>query len=148
MKIQDYINEAMQMNEEYLVEMAIINPKLCRNLTIQVEVEQRDEGPIPHIHVYHDKTRNPKKCSYVRLDIAEYAPHHDIIPLPRKLKKEFLKYASAPSGDYMKDNEGNIVELTGYQSAVKTWVETFEDDYSKFQLDEKGIIVPLDYKDL
>ena len=55
------LDEKGQLDEEYLTEMAIINPKLCRNSTIQVEIEQRNEGPIPHIHVYHDKTRNPKK---------------------------------------------------------------------------------------
>ena len=43
---------------ESLNEMAIINPKMCKQLSIQVEVEQRDEGPVPHVHVYLDKTRN------------------------------------------------------------------------------------------
>lgn len=75
--------------------MSIINPKLCRNLAIQVEVEQRDEGEIPHLHVYHDKTRNPKKCSYVRLDKAEYSPHHDIMPLGN-LKDQFIKVMTSP----------------------------------------------------
>ena len=59
-----------------LKEMAIINPRLCNQLTIQVEIEQRDEGPIPHVHVYHDKTRNPKECSYIRLDKCAYSEHH------------------------------------------------------------------------
>ena len=48
---------------EHLNEMAIINPKMCKQLTIQVGVKQKDEGEIPHIHVYHGKTRNHKKCS-------------------------------------------------------------------------------------
>ena len=42
---------------ESLNEMAIINPKMCKQLSIQVEVEQRDEGPVPHVHVYLDKTK-------------------------------------------------------------------------------------------
>lgn len=41
--------------------MAIINSVLCKNSSIEIEVEQRNEGPIPHLHVYLDKTRNPKK---------------------------------------------------------------------------------------
>lgn len=143
--MEKYIEEALKLNEELLVEMAIINPRKCRNLTIQVEVEQRDEGPIPHLHVYHDKTRNPKKCSYVRLDEVDYAPFHDKIVLPRKLKVQFIELMTEPSGDYIKDNNGDVIELTGYQSAVKTWVDTFEDDYGKFETDENGVVIPLDY---
>ena len=75
-----------------LKEMAIINPRLCNQLTIQVEIEQRDEGPIPHVHVYHDKTRNPKECSYIRLDKCAYSEHHkDNKPLPKKLKNQFIE---------------------------------------------------------
>ena len=40
--------------------MSIVNPTLCDQLSVQVEVEQRNEGPIPHVHVYLDKSRNPK----------------------------------------------------------------------------------------
>ena len=143
-----YIKEAFKLQEEYLVEMAIINPKMCRNLTIQVEVEQRNEGPIPHLHVYHDKSRNPRKCSYIRLDEVAYAPHHDEIKLPEKLKSQFIELMTAPSNDYMENNKGTVVKLNGYQTAVKTWVDTFEDDYSKFNLDEDGIVIPLDYTKL
>ena len=140
--------EALNLEEQYLVEMAIINPRLCRQLTIQVEVEQRDEGPIPHLHVYHNKYRNPKECSYIRLDRVEYAPHHDVVQLPKKLKEQFIRLMNEPCNAYMKDTDGNTVELNGYQSAVKTWVETFEDDYAKFNLDEKGIPITLDYEEL
>ena len=145
---EEIFNEAMKLDEEYLVEMAIINPRLCRNLTIQVEVEQRNEGQIPHLHVYHDKTRNPKECSYVRLDKVAYAPHHDIVAFPRKLKDQFIQVMDSPSGNYMKDNKGNVIELNGYQDAVRTWVETFEDNYDKFNLDENGVIISLDYSSL
>ena len=54
--------------------MEIINPVLCKNSSIEIEVEQRNEVIIPHMHVYLDKTRDPKNCAYVRLDKAEYAP--------------------------------------------------------------------------
>jgi hypothetical protein len=74
--------------DNYLVEMAVINPKLCKQLAIQVEVEQRDDGPIPHLHVYHDHTRNPKKCSYIRLDKCAYSEHHtDIIKADKPKKR-------------------------------------------------------------
>lgn len=143
------LEEALRLEEEYLVEMAIINPSECNQLTIQVEIEQRNEGPIPHLHVYHDKTRNKKKCSYIRLDELDYAPHHIRIPLPRKLKKQFIYLMNLPADEYMKDKNGNIVELNGYQSAVRIWANTFENkDLSKFNLDENGIPITLDYKKL
>ena len=141
--------EALNLEEQYLVEMAIVNPAECDQLTIQVEVEQRNEGPIPHLHVYHNKHRNPKECSYIRLDKVAYAPHHDIIPLPRKLKKQFIHLMNLPADEYMKDNNGNIVELNGYQSAVRIWSNTFEHkSLSKFKLDENGIPITLDYRKL
>ena len=142
------LKEAFKLQKEYLFEMAIINPKMCRNLTIQVEVEQKNEGPIPHLHVYHDKSRNPRKCSYIRLDEVAYAPYHDEIELPEKLKSQFIELMTAPSNDYMENNKGTVVKLNGYQTAVKTWVDTFEDDYSKFNLDKDGIVIPLDYTKL
>ena len=136
---------------EPLKEMAIINPKMCKQLTIQVEVEQRDEGEIPHVHVYHDKTRNPKNCSYVRLDKCAYSDHHkDNIPLPKNLKKQFIELMSADyTGHYITDNTGKPYPATGYQIAVQTWAETFEDDdLSKFELDDKGLIKQIDYSNL
>lgn len=43
----------IELEEELLCEeMAIINPQFCKNRTIQAEVEQRNEGPIPHLHIY------------------------------------------------------------------------------------------------
>ena len=134
----------------YLNEMAIINPRKCKNLTIQVEVEQRDEGPIPHLHCYLDKTRNPKNCSYIRLDTVGYSEHHkkDNHPLGNK-KEEFLDVMNSLCSDYIKGKDGNIVQLTGYQSAVKTWSETFEDgSFDKFSVDSNGIPIQLDYSNL
>lgn len=151
----------MEQNEEYsdrkalqelehvdeygnlLVEMAIVNPRLCKQLKIQVEVEQRDEGPIPHVHVYHDKTRNPKKCSYVCLDKAEYCSFHGDAPaLPKELKKEFIQLMTTV---YTRKQTGGTG--SGYEMAVDTWIETYEDedDYSKFTLDKDGKLVMPDY---
>ena len=134
-----------------LKEMAIINPKLCNQLTIQVEIEQRDEGEIPHVHVYHDKTRNPKECSYIRLDKCAYSEHHkDNKPLPKKLKKQFIELMNTVyKGHFIADKDGNPHLATGYQIAVQTWSETFEnDDLSKFELDENGLIKQMDYSNL
>lgn len=136
---------------EPIESMAIINPRLCRNLTIQVEIEQRDEGPIPHVHVYHDKTRNPNKCSYVRLDLPEYSYHHkDNIPLPSKLKKEFIEVMTSPWSKTKVETPTGVRYQTGYEAAVYTWVDTFESegDYSKFNLDEHGELIQPDYNKL
>lgn len=131
--------------------MAIINPKMCKNLTIQVEVEQRDEGPIPHMHIYHDKTRDPKKCSYVRLDEPSYSTHHsDNVPLPPNLKKQFIKVMTSPWPKQIIQTPTGYRPATGYEAAVDTWVDTFEGegDYSKFNLDENGNLIPVDYSNL
>ena len=130
--------------QESAYEMAVINPKLCKALSIQVEIEQRDEGPIPHLHIFHDKTRNPKRCSYVRLDKPEYAPHHDEVCLTKKQKDEFIKVMttewSMPRGQGVQ---------RGYDRAVDTWIDTFEADeeegLKKFQLDDNGNYVMPDY---
>ena len=138
-------------NMEHLCEMAIINPKLCKQLTIQVEVEQRDEGSIPHIHVYHDKTRNPKNCSYIRLDKCEYSTHHkDNKLLPNNLKKQFITLMNTNCrGTVMYDNNNKPVPATGYQAAVLTWADTFEDgSLDKFDLDKNGLIIQIDYSNL
>ena len=136
---------------EPLNEMAIINPKMCKQLTIQVEVEQRNEGEIPHVHVYHDKTRNPKKCSYIRLDTCEYSKHHsDNIPLPAKLKKQFVDLMNSNCrGYFIYDNKDKPHPATGYQAAVQIWAETFEDgSLDKFKLDDNGLIIQIDYSNL
>lgn len=137
---------------KYIEAMAIINPKLCKLLAIQVEVEQRDEGPVPHVHVYHDKTRNPRKCSYVRLDMPEYSYHHsDNIPLPPKLKEQFIQVMNSPwSKEKIEMPDGSFRSATGYEAAVNTWVDTFESegDYSKFSFSEDGTLRMPDYSKL
>lgn len=143
------LDEALKLEEQYLYEMAIINPRMCRNLAIQVEIEQRDEGPIPHVHVYHDKTRDRRKCSCVRLDEAKYTIHHKgEKPLPRKLKEQFIELMNNPSNEYMKNNKGDLVELNGHQLAVKIWQDTYGDEYSHFEFDENEIPITPDYRKL
>lgn len=130
--------------------MAIINPTLCKSKTIQVELEQTSEGPVPHLHVYHDKTRNPKSCSYVRLDKAEYSPHHkDSQPLPRELKEEFIEVMTEPWSKHVVETVSGTRTATGYEAAVGIWAETYEDDnFSKFEIDEDGELVMPDYSKL
>ena len=144
-KNEDNLNENIS-----LVEMAIINPKMCKQLSIQVEVEQRDEGPVPHVHVYLDKTRNKKNCSFVRLDKSEYCTHHsDGKPLNRKQRKEFIQLMKSPSNLFIPNNEGVPTPINWYQNAVIIWCETYEDgDLSKFNCDNKGIPVMPDYSNL
>ena len=40
---EEYFEQPNTLQEEYLVEMAIINPQLCKQKGIQIELEQRDE---------------------------------------------------------------------------------------------------------
>ena len=75
-----------------LTEMAIINPQLCKHRSVQVELEQRDEGPVPHLHVYLDKSHNHRNRAYVRLDKPEYAIHHkNGKRLTGKYKDDFIE---------------------------------------------------------
>ena len=141
----------LRNENESLLEMAIINPKVCKQLSIQVEIEQRDEGPIPHVHVYLDKTRNPKNCAFVRLDKCEYSDHHkNGKTLNKKQKAEFIELMESMSGSHvMEDKKGNLVRANGYQSAVLIWSETYEDEkLDKFNVDDNGIIQTIDYRNL
>lgn len=144
--------ELAKLDEEYLMEMAIINPSRCKHLKVQVEVEQRNEGSIPHLHVYHNKSRNPKECSYVRLDKAAYCEHHRDAPkLPRDLKEEFifLMKEEWPKQHFQNPKTGDIKRATGYEAAVNIWVDTFtDDDYSKFSFDDTGNLIMPDYSQL
>ena len=135
-------------SKQPIVAMSTINPKYCNQNNIQIEVEQRDEGPIPHIHVYHDGTRNPRKCSYIRLDKVAYSDHHKqpSLPLPKAVKEKFVHVMNNPwPGHYHQLADGTIRVATGYEAAVDTWVETYEEGYNKFPLDSDGNLIQLDY---
>ena len=41
-----------------------------------------------------------------------------------------------------------VVQLNGYQLAVKLWKDTYGDNYSDFNLDKEGIPIPIDYSKL
>lgn len=131
--------------------MAIVNPSLCKSKTIQVEIEQSNEGPIPHLHVYHDKTRSKSRCSYIRLDAPAYSEHHRSAgkKLPRKLKEEFIEVMETPWAKHVVQTAGGLRTATGYEASVGIWSETFEDNsLDKFNLDENGDLIMPDYTKL
>lgn len=128
-------------NASTISAMTTINPRLNKRMSIDVVVYDTNEGPVPHVHVFLDKTRNPKNCSVVRLDKAEYSTHHSgkLTTMNKKQKREFI--------DIMKsewnDRRG---KSTGYERAVDIWVDAFEDgSYEKFVMDENGVPVMPDY---
>lgn len=135
-------------NLQDVVAMSLINPKLCKEYGIYVEVEQGGEGSIPHVHVYHDRTRDPHKCSYIRLDKPEYSDHHEqpSPKLSKQLKSKFIDVMKSDWNKFIKvGTDGISRPITGYEFAVDTWVETYEDDYSKFTFDANGSLVMPDY---
>ena len=108
--------------------MAIINPPMCKNSSIQIELEQRDEGNIPHVHVYLDKTRDPENCAWVRLDKPEYLPKHKSVKLKDRKKEEFICIMEAIWPKEFVQSRTNPKDLrvaTGYVSAVNIWEDTF-----------------------
>ena len=130
--------------------MSIINPRLCKQLDIQVEIVQQHEGPIPHVHVYHDKTRDLAKCSYIRLDKAAYYVYHPYsMFLPDHLKNQFIEVMATPWTNHIIETSTGYRSATGYEAAVGTWVDTYEHgDYSKFNLDGNGDLIPVNYSNL
>lgn len=152
--MKKYIHQVdIDADYQQIEAMSTINPKMCDNSGILIEIEQRDEGPIPHMHVYHDRTRNKRKCSYIRLDKAEYSTHHKAPSpkLPKKAKQEFLKIMTSPWTKQIHTSpDGTMRVATGYEAAVDIWVDTWEreNDYSKFTLDEHGDPIMPDYSQL
>ena len=87
-----------------------------------------------------------KKCSYVRLDKAEYAPHHIKNELGDEEKEEFIRIMQSP---WEKPYDKSNITLTGYQQAVQIWLDTFGDIYPwQFELDENGLPIMPDYTKL
>jgi hypothetical protein len=141
---------------EQLVEMAIINPRKCKNASIQIEIEQRNEGSIPHVHVYLGGHRDKRNCAYVRLDKAEYSKHHDPkikrkrdIILNNKEKEDFVRIMSDFwENEFIKSKYTDEVKpATGYQKAVSIWIDTYGETVS-FNYDEDGFPIMPDYTKL
>lgn len=130
---------------ESIMAMALINPQLSKQLTIQAEIKQGGEGPIPHIHVYHDKTK--KVCSYIRLDKPEYSEHHRRgKKLPAALKAEFIQLMNDMWAGYIIKSPTGFRPATGYESAVYIWADTYENgSLDKFNQDSNGELIVPDY---
>lgn len=128
--------------------IATINPQLSKNSGVCIEIEQRDEGPIPHVHFYLDKTRNKRRCAFIRLDVPEYADHHKqkSKTLNNKQRKFFQEYMSEKwPGEYIKSiYTDEIREATCYQAAVKIWVDTYGNTV-EFNYDDDGFPVMPNY---
>ena len=129
--------------------MAIINPELCRQSSVQIEIEQSNEGPIPHLHVYLDKTRNTKKCAYIRLDKAEYSPHHESSKMSKRNKKDFISIMSKIDHDSIIRSiidDSNVKLATGYEVSVKLWIRSYPGSEKYFKFDQDGFPVMPDYE--
>ena len=139
-------------SEREVSAMSTINPQLNRQLSIDVVVFDNNEGPIPHVHVYLDKTRDPRKCSVVRLDCAEYSTHHGepVVRMNKKQKREFIKSMTSKWNKYaLQSDDGSYYTPTGYQMCVNIWADAFEgNSYEKFTLDTNGVPVMPDYETL
>lgn len=128
--------------------MAIINPELCRRVSVQVEIEQSREGPIPHVHVYLDKTRNPKKCAYIRLDKADYSPHHKSASMSKANRQDFMRVMEETDSDEIIrsfTNKESVKLASGYDVAVKTWIRSYPGSEKFFKFDQDGFPIMPDY---
>lgn len=137
-------------SDDFIFAMAIINPPMCKNSSIQIELEQRDEGNIPHVQVYLDKTRNPKNCVWVRLDKSEYLPKHKSVRLKDREKEEFIRIVkSVWPKEFIqsKTNPENVKMATGYEAAIKIWEDTFGES-KLISYSEDGFPIMPDYENL
>ena len=118
----------------------IINSKLCERLNIQVEIDKSEDRFVPQVRVYHDKTHDPRKCSFVCLHKAEYCTLHADAPvLPSALKDEFIAVMTS----YVDTSEGG--KLTGYEMSVGFWVDTYGKKCGEYSFDDKDEHVMPDY---
>lgn len=128
--------------------LALINPRLCKKLSIKVAVEQHDtETTIPYLHVFLDNTWNLKNCAFVRLDKPEYVPEKNPIRLSTKQKEELIYILTSESKYHWITSivdKNNIKIATGYEVAVQVWTDTYEEN-NKIQYDKNGFPVMPDY---
>ena len=124
--------------------IALINPRLCKKLSIKVAIEQHDtETTIPYLHVFLDNTWNLKNCAFIRLDKSEYVPEKNSIRLSTKQKEELIHILSSESKYHWITSivdKNNIKIATGYEVAVQVWTDTY-DENNKIQYDKNGFPV-------
>lgn len=133
--------------EMFFGEMAEIYPKYNSDHNIKRNrfvfcVYGDTEGPVPHAHVYYEHKgengRNGEYVAYVRLDKAEYAPQHDkatkiLNSQERKALMAFL--TTEREGNYRKDSNGEIYQITCWEEAVYYWLQFHDDAESYFEVD-------------
>lgn len=141
-------------DREPIMAMATINPQLCRQKSIRIEVVQGGEGNKAHVHVYWTDGR----ISYIDLTAPIYAEHHHGQkgdPLTRKTRDEFVDIMSAVWSKYAielykLDDEGKptketyFVRATGYEAAVQLWIDTYGMD-ERFEFEPDGRPIMPDY---
>ena len=141
---------------KYIEAMATINPQMCKdsNPNIRIELEERNEEPIPHLHVYRDGIRDSKHCIYVRLDKPEYSTHHSSRHHNTFTKGElaqFIAIMKAPWNKFfIEDSKGNFRHPSGYEAAVSTWIDCYGEPVGdlKFTYDNQGNLIMPDYTQL
>lgn len=131
--------------------LALINPRLCKKLSIKVAVEQHDtKTAVPYLHVFLDNTWNLKNCAFIRLDKPEYVPEKNSKRLSTKQKEELIYILTREcNGNWIASiiDNSNIKAATGYETAVQTWIDTYEGN-NKIQYDKNGFLVMPDYTKL
>ena len=131
--------------------LALINPRLCKKFSIKVAVEQHDtKTTVPYRHVFLDNTWNLKKCAFIRLDKPEYVPEKNSKRLSTKQKEELIYILTSESKYHWLTSiidKSNIKAATGYETAVQTWIDTYEGN-NKIQYDKNRFLVMPDYTKL
>lgn len=132
--------------------MSTINPRLQKGWDMDAVIYDTNEGPIPHIHVYHDASHD--KCAYVRLDKAEYSLHHDQndnnkqnTPLSKEQLIQLTQLLSSPWPKHLIQlKDGTVRPMTGYEYCVETWIDAFGDKFiDSFQYDDDGTLIMPNY---
>lgn len=135
-------------DQEPILAMSVINPQRCRELNLQVQIVQGGEGPIPHVHVYLDKSLSSNNCAYVRLDRPEYSIHHkDGKHLSSAEKEKFLDIMNRLWRKQFTESiiTGQFKPATGYQAAVEIWKDTYGETMP-FEYDDEGYPLMPDYE--
>ena len=131
--------------------LALINPELCKRSSIEVAIEQHDtETTIPYLHVFLDNMWDLKNCAFIRLDKPEYVPEKNPIRLSTKQKEELIYILTSEcDGNWITSiiDKSNIKAAIGYETAVQTWIDTYEGN-NKIQYDKNGFPIMPDYTKL
>lgn len=73
--------------------ISIINPRLCKKVSIKVAIEQHDtETTIPYLHVFLDNMWDLKNCAFIRLDKPEYVPEKNPISTRDEMLNDILLF--------------------------------------------------------